>query len=259
MTTSVASSTDLTTNPWLRTLTRGTHPRLRLICIPPAGAGPHFYRMWATGLPQDVEVLAVHLPGRESRFTEPPMTDYHRAVEAVYAGVRPALDPLPYAIFGHSMGALLAYGLALTAARMGSPAPEHLLLSGVGGPRGTPPKTGRGHWGDTELVADLRAMGGTTAEILENPELLDILLPILRADYTLCESFRAAPPTGPPLSVPVTVLGGADDDCTPADLACWADVCSGPFAQHTFSGGHFFLTRESAQPVLATVTSAVSR
>jgi len=260
MTTSVPSSVALTTNPWLRPLTRSTHPRLRLLCIPPAGAGPHFYRTWATGLPEDVEALAIHLPGRENRFAEPLMTDYHDAVEAVYAGVRTALGPLPYALFGHSMGALLAYGLALTAARMGDPAPEHLLLSGCSGPGSPPLKAGRGRWSEVELVADLRAMGGTTTEVLENPELLDLLMPILRADYTLCESFRAAPPTGPLLSCPLTVLAGADDDDhTPADLARWADVSNGCFSQYTFSGGHFFLTHESARPVLTTVASALSR
>lgn len=259
MKTRVPSSVALTTNPWLRTLTRSTHPRLRLFCIPPAGAGPHFYRTWAAGLPEDVEAVAIHLPGRESRFSEPLMTDYHFAVEAMYAGVRTALGPLPYTLFGHSMGALLAYGLTLTAARMGDPAPEHLLLSGCSGPGSTPVKAGRGYWSDTELIEDLRAMGGTTTEVLENPELLDLLLPILRADYTLCESFRAAPPTGPLLSCPLTVLGGADDDHTPADLARWADVSNGRFAQHTFSGGHFFLTHESVQPVLTTVASALSR
>lgn len=257
MTTSAPSSAAPTASPWLRTLTRRTHPRLRLLCIPPAGAGPHFYRAWATGLPEDVEAIAVHLPGRESRFAEPPMTDYQFAADAVYAGVSAALGPLPYALFGHSMGALLAYGLALTAARMGDPAPEHLLLSGCGGPGSTPAKEGRGDWTDTELVEDLRGMGGTPTEVLEDPELLDLLLPVLRADYALCDSFRAAPPTGPPLGCPLTVLGGADDDYTPAELARWADVGNGRFAHHTFPGGHFFLTQDSAQPVLTTVASAL--
>ncbi|MGW7386056.1 thioesterase II family protein [Streptomyces sp. NPDC054794] len=257
MTTSVPSATAPGTNPWLRPLTHSPRPRMRLLCFHPAGAGPNFYRAWAARLPQDVEVLAVHLPGREGRFAEPRLTDYHAAVAALYAGVRPALGPLPYAFFGHSMGALLAYGVALTAARHGDPAPERLLLSGCAGPGGPHPKSGRGQWSDADIVEDLRAMGGTTDEVLASPELMDILLPVLRADYTLCDSFHAAPPTGR-LGCPLTVLGGADDRHTPDDLARWAAVSTGAFAHHTFPGGHFFLTRESTDPVLSTVTAVLS-
>jgi surfactin synthase thioesterase subunit len=244
--------------PWLRPLNRCATPRLRLLCLPPAGAGPSFYRAWAAGLPRDVEALAVHLPGREGRFTEPPLTDYRAAVAAVYAGIRPALGPLPYALFGHSMGAMLAHGVALTAAAHGGPTPEHLLLSGAGGPGATPPVTGRARWSDAELVADLREMGGTAEDVLAAPELLDLLLPIFRADYALCESYHAAPPTGR-LTCPVTALGGTADRHTPDDLSRWASVTTGSFTCRTFPGGHFFLTQESPGPALDAVAAALRR
>ncbi|SEL97694.1 thioesterase II family protein [Streptacidiphilus jiangxiensis] len=242
--------------PWLRPLNHCATPRLRLLCFPPAGAGPSFYRTWATGLPRDVEALAIHLPGREGRFNEPALTDYRATVTAVHSGIRDALVPLPYALFGHSLGALLAHGVALTAAEHGGRAPEHLLLSGTGGPGSTPPVTGRDAWSDTELVEDLREMGGTAEDVLATPELLDLLLPIFRADYALCESHHADPPVGR-LACPVTALGGADDRHTPDDLSRWASATTGPFTCRTFPGGHFFLTQESAGPALEAVAAAL--
>ncbi|WP_165845501.1 thioesterase II family protein [Streptacidiphilus pinicola] len=241
-------------NLWLQTVTPRPAARLRLFCFHPAGAGPNFYRSWGERLPQDVEVVAVHLPGREGRFLEPPLSDYSPVVAELHAALRTALDR-PYALFGHSMGALLAYGVAVAAARHGDPAPERLLLSGCGGPGTVQTKGGRAVWSDAELVADLREMGGTPEEVLAEPDLLKLILPVLRADYALCDSFHAAPPAGPLLDVPLTVLGGVDDHYGPADLARWSAVTSGPTTQYAFPGGHFFLAAESADAVLATVTA----
>ncbi|SEK52608.1 thioesterase II family protein [Streptacidiphilus jiangxiensis] len=243
-----------TNSLWLKTYTPRPEARLRLICFHPAGAGPNFYRSWAALLPQDIEVCAVQLPGRESRFVEDPLTDYATAVAALYAALRPTLDR-PYALFGHSMGALLAHGVAATAARLGAPAPRRLLLSGAGGPGTELRKSGRGGWTADELVADLREMGGTPEEVLADPELLDLILPVLRADYALCETFHAAPPAGPTLTCPLSLLGGDRDHYTPADLALWAPTTTGPTTQHLYPGGHFFLADESADAVLATVAA----
>jgi surfactin synthase thioesterase subunit len=241
-------------NRWLQTVAPRPAARLRLICFHPAGAGPNFYRSWADRFPEDIEVSSVHLPGREGRYLEPPLTDYTVTVSALHAALRPALDR-PYALFGHSMGALLAYGVALTAARLGDRAPERLLLSGCSGPGSEPPKAGRAEWTDADLVADLRAMGGTPEEVLDDPCLMDLILPVLRADYGVCDSFRVAPPAGPLLHSPLTILGGAEDHHTPAALAAWAAVSTGPSSQHSFPGGHFFLVNESADAVLATVAA----
>ncbi|WP_052441153.1 thioesterase II family protein [Streptacidiphilus anmyonensis] len=243
--------------PWLQTVAPRPAARLRLLCFHPAGAGPHFYRPWAAQLPADIEVSAVNLPGREARYNEPLLGDYTTALSSLYAALRQWLgaDRRPYALFGHSMGALLAYGVALTAARLGDPAPERLLLSGVGGPGTEQPKAGRAEWSDAELVADLREMGGTPEEVLGEPELLSLILPVLRADYGVCDSFRATPPTGPLLNCPLTLLGGADDHATPPQLARWAEVTAGPTTQYTFPGGHFYLTQESSDAVLATLAA----
>ncbi|MEY9871506.1 medium-chain acyl-[acyl-carrier-protein] hydrolase [Streptacidiphilus sp. MAP12-33] len=244
-------------NPWLTTLTPRPAARLRLVCFPPSGAGTNFYRPWAARLPQDVELLAVRLPGREDRYREALIEDYPTAVARLHTALRPVFDQ-PYALFGHSMGALLAYGVALASARLGAPAPVRLLLSGAGGPGTEPPKAGRGTWSDEEIVADLREMGGTPEAVLDHRELLDLILPVLRADYTLCDAFYADPPTSPLLDCPLTVLGGAKDHYTPQDLARWTRVSTGPATHHTYPGGHFFVVGESADAVLATLTTELA-
>ncbi|WP_280720019.1 alpha/beta fold hydrolase [Kitasatospora sp. MAP5-34] len=229
--------------------------RLRLLCFHPAGGGPRMYRDWASELPEDIEVLAVQLPGRETRIGEPCLTDYERAVQQLHAALRRYLD-CPYALFGHSMGALLAYGVAVAAAQHGDRAPERLLVSGCAGPGIPHPKAGRPGWSDQELVADLRSMGGTPEEVLANPELLSLILPTLRADFALCDTFRR--PAGPLLDCPLTVLGGLQDIVTPEGLRHWAGTTSAGTSVHTYPGGHFFLTEESAASVLATVSAALA-
>jgi medium-chain acyl-[acyl-carrier-protein] hydrolase len=237
---------------WVRLWSPRPQARLRLLCFHPAGAGTAFFRDWATLLPDDVEVLAVQLPGRESRFTEPPLTSHQEAVTALHAALRPYLTR-PYALFGHSMGALLAYGVAVAAMRHGDRPPVRLFLSGSQGPGGEPRKPGRPAWTDAELVADLREMGGTPEEVLSNSDLLALVLPTLRADYALCDSFRA--PAGALLDCPVSVFGGDRDAYTAADLARWGATTRGGWTQRMFDGGHFFLTAPSAEAVRAAVAA----
>ncbi|MBC3841446.1 thioesterase [Streptacidiphilus sp. 4-A2] len=118
------------------------------------------FRGWPAALPADIEVLTVQLPGREVRIAETPLTDYREAVTRCFTALRPLLDR-PYALFGHSMGALLAYGVAVTARRMYAPSPQRLLVSGCAGPGSRPDRPARGQWSDAELVEDLRELGGT--------------------------------------------------------------------------------------------------
>ncbi|MEY9844346.1 medium-chain acyl-[acyl-carrier-protein] hydrolase [Streptacidiphilus sp. BW17] len=253
------TTTPSTATPWLHVTTPRPDARLRLVCLHPAGAGPMFFRSWDAVLPQDVEVAAVHLPGRESRFAETPVPDYQQAVAALHAALRPVLtDATPYALFGHSMGALLAYGLAVAARRHGDPEPVRLFVSGSAGPGVPRRRRGRHTWTDAELVDDLRAMGGTPEEVLADRELLELILPPLRADYALCDTFESSPTAAAfgaarVLTCPVSILGGEDDEYTAEDLAHWSTVTSGPSVQRAFPGGHFFLTSPSADAVHATV------
>ncbi|QMU70586.1 thioesterase II family protein [Streptacidiphilus sp. P02-A3a] len=252
---SLPASTD---NPWVRPWNPRPHARIQLLCLHPAGAGASFYQDWSAALPLDVELLAVQLPGRESRFVEPLLEDYEQAVAATYAALRPYLAR-PYALFGHSMGALLAYGVALAARRHGDPAPARLFVSGAAGPGVPRDNTGRPGWTDDELVAELVRLGGTPKEVLAHAELLNLLLPLLRADFTLCDSFEASPAftvgAEPPLDCPVSILGGDEDERTAAELAHWSAVTSGGSTQRAFPGGHFFLRDPSGPAVRAAVAA----
>lgn len=233
---------------WIQNWQPRPSARLRLICFHPAGAGSLFFRPWARRLPETIEVLAVRLPGRESRIAEPLMTDYAQVVACLHAALRP-LTERPYAMFGHSMGALLAYGVAQEATRYGDPPPARLFVSGTDGP-GNGPKPNRALWSDDEIVADLRKMGGTPEAVFDEPELLATILPILRADYMVCDAFRAAGPAADPLlECPVSILGGAADAYDEEQLGRWAGVTRGPCGQRIFPGGHFFLSEESAGAV----------
>ena len=239
---------------WVRPLAAARPgARLRLLCFHPAGGGPALFRGWPAALPEDVEVLAVQLPGREGRLAEPCLTGFPEAVKRLHAALRPWLDR-PYALFGHSMGALLAYGVATAAARHGDRTPAGLLVSGAGGPGSARDRRGRAYWSERELVAELRSMGGTPEEVLADRDLLSVVLPTLRADYAICDSFRR--PAGPPLDCPVSVFGGQDDDSVPVgDLRRWSDTTRGESSVRLFPGGHFFLTAPSSAAVLAAVAA----
>ncbi|MGK4585529.1 thioesterase II family protein [Kitasatospora sp. HPMI-4] len=249
---SSAPATAARNRAWVRVLTTPPAARLRLLCLHPAGGGPSFFRDWPARLPGDIEVLSVQLPGRESRFGEPLLSDYPRAVEELYTGLLPYLDR-PYAMFGHSMGGLLAYGLAMAAQRDGVRTPERLLLSGCSGPGAKPAKPGRTGWSDEELVADLREMGGTPEGVLTDPELLALILPTLRADYAICDSFGR--PDGPLLDCPVSVFGGEDDVHSVDALRLWSTTTRAATSVRTFPGGHFYLSEQSADSLLAAVTA----
>ncbi|WP_035851364.1 thioesterase II family protein [Kitasatospora azatica] len=239
-------------NAWVRLPAPRPAARLRLVCFHPAGAGPALFRGWPERLPADVELLAVQLPGREARFAEPRLTDYRTAVDRLHSALLPYLDR-PYALFGHSMGALLAYGFAMAVRRSGDRAPERLLVSGSPGPGSAPRRLGRSTWSDEQLVAALRSMGGTPEEVLAEPGLLALVLPTLRDDFAVVESFHR--PDGPLLDCPVTVLGGEQDSVSTEELHRWSAATSGDTSVRTFPGGHFFLTGPAAPDVLKTVSA----
>lgn len=239
-------------NGWVRIPVPRPAARLRLLCFHPAGGGPSMFRGWPAGLPEDIEVLAVQLPGREARLSEACLTTYRSAIEQLGAALRPYLDR-PYALFGHSMGALLAYGVAVTAGRHGERRPTRLLVSGCPGPGSVPAEPGRADRPDEELIADLRSMGGTPEGVFADRDLLDLILPTLRADFALCDSYRR--PDGPRLDCPVSVFGGEDDTVRPEDLQRWSGATHGSTTVRTFPGGHFFLTEQSAPAVLAAVSA----
>ena len=251
MTTPVGLPADRARSPWTRVVHPRPAARLRLICLPWAGGGASGYRDWPSHLPDDVEVVAVQLPGRESRLAEPPVSSMEPLVARLAVGILGRLDR-PFALFGHSMGALIAFELAGRLRSMGRE-PVHLLVSGARAPHLPSRWRDRHTSPDREFVSTVRELGGTPPEVLDDPDLLDLVLPALRADFALVETYT--PRAGPLLRCPVSAFGGVeDDDVGRDDLAAWSRHTTGPSRTHLLPGGHFYVnsSRESLLRIVAT-------
>jgi medium-chain acyl-[acyl-carrier-protein] hydrolase len=230
--------------------------RLRLFCFPYAGGGPSVFREWPACVPPIIEVCAVQLPGRESRLLEPACAALPALVEQLGHAIRPWLDR-PFAFFGHSMGALIAFELARRLRTQADPAPTRLFVSAHGAPelRARGPRLHR--LSDAKLMLKLRHLNGTPGEVLANVELMRLLLPALRADCTLCETYRYAP--GEPLACGIAALGGSRDPAVAvSELAAWRRHTRGPFELRLFPGDHFYLHSGRA-PLLDFIVARLAR
>lgn len=217
----------------------GSEPtRLRLICLPQAGAGAAAFTPWRPHLPAGLEMLPVELPGRASRLGEPAVTTLEPLLDRLFAALRPELAT-PYALFGHSFGAVLAYELTRRIARQGLSAPRALVVSGSRAPHvplDREPVSGRE---EAELVDWLRATGGLPEELLAFPEFLTDLLGAVRTDVAIAERYLLPRPV--PVSCPLTALAGEQDEVVPAALvAPWTACTGGPAELVTVPGGHSF-------------------
>ncbi|WIM94405.1 alpha/beta fold hydrolase [Actinoplanes oblitus] len=235
-------------NPWLVPIVERSRPTVRLFCLSHAGGGTLGYRAWAPLLPGHVEAWAVQLPGREERILEPALTSAAEIVPAVVRALRDRTD-LPYVLFGHSMGALLGYEIAGALRERGLAGPRHLVVSGAGAPRPGGSGRRRHELSRDGLIQVLRDLGGTPEEILRSPEMMDLVLPTLRADFQVVDGYRYTP--RPALDCPITVLGGRADSVGEADLARWAELTGGRSRVLMFDGGHMFVNTERAAVVRA--------
>lgn len=216
---------------------------IRLFCFPYAGAGASAFRRWPAALGAGVEMRAVQLPGRESRIAEPPEVDPPELASALakqLAGAEPGRRR--YALFGHSMGGRLAFEVVRALRELAAPLPERLYVSGCRPPdiAGAGILDGLSKLDDGALVDRLRADGHLPAAVAAEPELLELLLPVFRADFGWLDGYRFRPQ--PPLPVPVTGFAGSDDRAVPAaQMPGWQRHTSAGYRQHTLPGGHFFL------------------
>jgi surfactin synthase thioesterase subunit len=191
-------------------------------------------------LSEDLEVCAVQLPGREHRLREPFARDLPELVEGLTEAVRPWAQEMPFAFFGHSMGALVAFEVARRLQDQHRQQPVCLQVSGRNGPTWLRPP-GPTQWDDAALVAEMRRLQGTDPAILENADLLTLMLPVLRADYLALQAYRYQP--GAPLRCPIIAFGGIQDpETSPAGLEAWKEQTDRGFELHLFPGHHFYLS-----------------
>ena len=240
------------TGTWFAGRTPDAAAGVRLFCFPYAGLGTSAYRGWAGALGQNVDICPVQLPGRESRHGDPPFTRMEALVEAVAAALRPYLD-VPFALFGHSLGAAIAFELA----RRLDVEPIHLFVSARRAPHLPDRMAPIAHLPSAEFIRSVQQRyAGIPQAILDAPDLLELLLFRLRADLEVLETYRHQ--TSAPLGCPISAFGGLDDlTVTTADLDAWSQHTSAGLRTRTLAGPHLFL-QSQRQAILAAVAEDLS-
>jgi medium-chain acyl-[acyl-carrier-protein] hydrolase len=222
-------------------------PRLRLFCVPHGGGSAAVFGSWSRHLGQAVEVCAVELPGRKRRSAEPPFVRMGPLVDELESVMQRYFDT-PFALFGTCTGALVAFELARRLAASGYE-PAHLFVACSRAPQLPYPDRLRHALPDEELVGELGRMGGTSPEIIGHPELLALLLPTLRADFELAETYAYAP--GPTLTVPISAFAGRDDPLVAAEqVEAWREQTASDFSFDVVPGDHH-LVESQPGPLLA--------
>ncbi len=246
-----------TTTPWLMPFSHEGNGRLNLFFFPHAGGGASAFYQWSRVLPKEIASYAVQLPGRETRLRE----SLHREVNAlvaVLAGeLRPFLESAPYIFWGHSMGALLAFEVTRLLQERGQKLPLRLLVSGYNAPHIPYADPQIHHLPEADFIAALQELNGTPEAVLKDDELRNLVLPIVRADFQLVETYTYE--EAQPLPCPITVLDGAADEKTnDDDLREWQAQTTHELEMFTFPGDHFFLY--DLQPkLISTVVYLINR
>lgn len=235
---------------WYRCYIPQPRAAVQLICFPHAGGAASYFREWGRDVPAGVELLVAQYPGREDRLADDTISDLHVLADLAAEALLQTADR-PCLLFGHSMGALMAFEVALRMQRTGR-APLHVFASAQNAPGHRAPSALH-QADDAELVRELQELGGTDAAIAAEPELLELLLPSVRSDYQAVETYR--PRSGSMLACPVTAAyGDQDPHVDHAGMVAWSEVTTASAEVLRFRGDHFYLRTQQAQ-LLATMAA----
>lgn len=235
---------------WLHRVKVSPTAAVRLYAFPFAGGGASAYFPWAAHLDPRIELWAIRFPGRETRLREKPVSSFNEALARLRSELAPHLAP-PYALMGHSLGAVFAYALTRELQAAGRPGPRALIVAGARPPIHPITEPRLAPMPDGEFIAALRdRYNGIPPAVLANPELFALVLPTLRADIAVYESYRHS--AGPEIRCPVAAFGGERDPLvTAADLEDWRSLVAGPLTTRMFPGDHFFLQADPASAARA--------
>jgi medium-chain acyl-[acyl-carrier-protein] hydrolase len=240
------SLTSVMETSWLVCPKPNPQARLRLFCFPYAGGNAMIYRQWQASLPPSVEVCAVQLPGRGKRIQERPFDRLQPLINAAARALLPFFDK-PFAFLGHSMGGLISFELARQLRRDSNRMPAHLFVSGRRAPQLPSREAPTYDLPEAEFLDALRRLEGTPAGVLQQPELMQLMLPLLRADFAVCETYAYT--DEPPLDCPISAFGGLQDsDVERGQLEAWTAQTTAATRVRMFPGDHFFIN--SQQPLL---------
>jgi medium-chain acyl-[acyl-carrier-protein] hydrolase len=241
---------------WLMTPEPQPDAKVKLFCVPHAGRGASLFAPWRQDLPPGIELNAVQLPGRERRHAEPSLRRIPAIAEAMAAALLPVLDR-PYALFGHSMGALLCYEATRVLRRLGAPLPLALFLSGRRAPNVPDDEPPIHALSDAGFVTALcERYNGIPQIILDQPDMMRMLLPAMRSDIEAIETYRHVPEA--PLAMPFVIMGGRDDpQLTPPNIAGWRSLTTGSYRERLFPGGHFYLQEDRA-PLVSEIAGGLT-
>ena len=224
---------------WLAYREVNPRARLRMFCFPYAGGGASIYRGWAASLPADLEVCPVQLPGRESRLRDQPFVRADEMVPLIADALRPYFD-LPFVFFGHSMGAMIGFELARELRRRGQALPLHLFVSGRRSPHLPAREEPIHDLPEPEFLLKLRELNGTPEEVLQHEELMRLLIPLLRADFAVNETYNYTEEE--PFDFGISAFGGlGDEEVTREDVEAWRPHTRGRFRMRMLPGDHFFI------------------
>lgn len=234
MTLSIAASRSL------RRYRSPTQSRVRLVCFPWCGAGASVYRRLALSMPERIELLAVQLPGREERFSERRLVRMQEVIDHVMSDIV-ALQDRPLVLFGHSMGGLVAYEMALALRNRTGREPDMLIVSGHGAPRSRGATDPSWHnASDEQFIANICQLGGTPTDILDDRDMMQTLIPVMRADYEVLDTYEQH--SAAPMACPLIACAGDEDRAvTRESMSAWRQYAGGSYRNHWFTGGHFYL------------------